>query len=89
MSCKSGKKNNNLRKNLIFTGLLFYAYVEIHKVRRLVFDNNKILIDLIIRKKMCIFAMQDCFHNVFIIFFINICIRPEIGACAVGCCNKI
>ena len=23
----------------IFTGLLFYAYVEIHKVRRLVFDN--------------------------------------------------
>ena len=33
--------------------------------------------------------MQDCFHNVFIIFFINICIRPEIGACAVGCCNKI
>ena len=23
----------------IFTGLLFYAYVEIHQVRRLVFDN--------------------------------------------------
>ena len=30
---------NNQHSN--FTGLLFYVYVEIHQVRRLVYDNNQ------------------------------------------------
>ena len=42
----------------IFTGLLFYAYVEIHQVRRLVFDNyQRCPVSLSPRLALCLFVL--------------------------------
>ena len=53
----------NLAK--IFTGLLFYAYVGIHQVRRLVFDNYQ----------TCTFPFSNCLFYCFFNALRGFCIR--------------